>query len=77
MTLFQNELKQVMKVGLTYYETNKREPKDNKPDTKIRDNKQGRWMLTEVTIPGDRNVINKEAEKILKYKDLTTEIQRM
>ena len=26
---------------------------------------------------GDRNVIKKEAEKILKYKDLTTEIQRM
>ena len=25
----------------------------------------------------DRNVIKKEAEKILKYKDLTTEIQRM
>jgi hypothetical protein len=30
-----------------------------------------------VTIPGDRNVIQKEAEKILKYKDLTIEIQRM
>jgi hypothetical protein len=28
-------------------------------------------------IPGDRNVINKEAEKILKYKHLLTEIQRM
>jgi hypothetical protein len=27
--------------------------------------------------PGDRNVIQKEVEKILKYKDLTTEIQRM
>jgi hypothetical protein len=26
---------------------------------------------------GDRNVIKNEAEKILKYKDLTTEIQRM
>ena len=26
---------------------------------------------------GDRNVIEKEAEKILKYKDLTIEIQRM
>ena len=24
---------------------------------------------------GDRNVIKKEAEKILKYKDVTTEIQ--
>jgi hypothetical protein len=34
-------------------------------------------MLLNVAIPGDRNVIKKEAEKILKYKDLTIEIQRM
>ena len=34
-------------------------------------------MLIDVAITGDRNVIKKEAEKILKYKDLTTEIQRM
>jgi len=34
-------------------------------------------MLMDVAISGDRNVIKKEAEKILKYKDLTTEIQRM
>jgi hypothetical protein len=34
-------------------------------------------MLLDVAIPGDRNVIQKEAEKILKYKDLTIEIQRM
>ena len=34
-------------------------------------------MLLEVAITGDRNVIKKEAEKILKYKDLTIEIQRM
>jgi hypothetical protein len=32
-------------------------------------------MLIFVAISGDRNVIKKEAEKILKYKDLTTEIQ--
>jgi hypothetical protein len=30
-----------------------------------------------VAIPGDSNVVQKEAEKILKYKDLTIEIQRM
>jgi hypothetical protein len=30
-------------------------------------------MLIDVAIPGDRNVIKKEAEKILKYKDLTIE----
>jgi len=34
-------------------------------------------MLIAVVISGDRNVIKKEAEKILKYKDLTTEIQHM
>jgi len=34
-------------------------------------------MLIDVAIPGDRNVIKREAEKILKYKDLITEIQRM
>jgi len=34
-------------------------------------------MLIDVAISGDINVIKKEAEKILKYKDLTIEIQRM
>ena len=34
-------------------------------------------MLIDVAKSGDRNVIKKEAEKILKYEDLTTEIQRM
>jgi len=34
-------------------------------------------MLIDVAISGDRNVIKKEAEKIIKYKDLTIEIQRM
>jgi hypothetical protein len=34
-------------------------------------------MLIDVAISGDRNVIRKEVEKILKYKDLTIEIQRM
>jgi hypothetical protein len=34
-------------------------------------------MLIDVAISGDRNVIKMEAEKILKYKDLTIEIQRM
>jgi hypothetical protein len=34
-------------------------------------------MFIDVAIPGGWNVIQKEAEKILKYKDLTIEIQRM
>ena len=31
-------------------------------------------MLVDVAISGDRNVIKKEADKILKYKDLIIEI---
>jgi hypothetical protein len=34
-------------------------------------------MVIVVAIPGDRNVIKKEAENSLKYKDLIIEIQRM
>ena len=34
-------------------------------------------MLIDVAISGDRNVIKKEAKKILKYTDLTIEIQHM
>ena len=34
-------------------------------------------MLIDVAVPGDRNVIKKEAEKILKYKELIKEIRRM
>ena len=50
---------------------------NNKPDIIIRDNEKGTCLLIDVAISGDRNVIKKEAEIILKYKDLTTEIQRM
>jgi hypothetical protein len=42
----------------------------NKPGIIIRDNEKGTCMLIDVAISGDRNVIKKEAEKILKYKDL-------
>ena len=44
---------------------------NNKPDIIIRDNEKGTCMLIDVAISGDRNVIKKEAEKIIKYKDLT------
>jgi len=50
---------------------------NNKPDIIIRDNEKGTCMLIDVAISGDRNVFRKEVEKILKYKDLTIEIQRM
>jgi len=50
---------------------------NNKRDIIIRDNGKGTCVLIDVAILGDRNVIKKEANKILKYKDLTIEIQRM
>jgi len=49
---------------------------NNKPDIIIRGNEKGTCMSIDVAISGDRNAIKKEAEKILKYKDLTIEIQR-
>jgi hypothetical protein len=36
----------------------------NKPYIVIRDNEKGTCMLIDVAVPGDRNVIQKEAEKI-------------
>jgi len=48
----------------------------NIPDIAIRDNEKGTCVLIDVEISGDRNVIKMGAE-ILKYKDLTIEIQRM
>jgi len=50
---------------------------NNKPDIIIRDNEKRTCMLIDVTTSGDRNEIKKDAEKIVKYKDLTVEIQRM
>jgi hypothetical protein len=50
---------------------------NNKPDIIIRDNEKRTCMLIDVAISGERNVIKREAEKILKYKDITIEIQRM
>ena len=50
---------------------------NNKPDIIIRDNEKGTCLLIDVAISRDRNVIKKEAEKILKCRDLTIEIQRM
>jgi hypothetical protein len=69
-------VKQVMKVRLPYYKTNRTIP-NNKPDIIIWDNKQGTCMLLNVAIPGDRNVIKIKAENIFKYKDLIIEIPHM
>jgi hypothetical protein len=50
---------------------------DDNKDIIIRDNEEGTCMLIDVAIPADRNVVREEAERIKKYKDLTTEIQHM
>jgi hypothetical protein len=50
---------------------------NNKPDIIIRDSEKGTCMLIDAAISGDINVIKKEAEKILKHKDLRIEIQCM
>ena len=58
-----------------YVQTDRPIP-NNISDIIIRDNQKRTCMLIDVAVSGDRNVIKKEAEKILKYKDLTIEIQR-
>jgi len=40
---------------------------NNKLYITFRDNEKGTWRLIVVAISGDRNVIKKEAEKVLKY----------
>jgi hypothetical protein len=40
---------------------------NNKPDIIIRNNVKRTCMLIDVAISGDRNVLTKEAGKILKY----------
>jgi len=49
---------------------------NNKPDIIIRDKEKGTCMSIDA-FSGDRNVIKKETERILKYKDLTIEMQCM
>jgi hypothetical protein len=48
----------------------------NRPDIIIK-NKDKTCLLIDVAMPSDKNVIQNEAEKKLKYKNLSIEIQRM
>jgi hypothetical protein len=70
-----------MKVNLIilsnqYVPSNRTIP-NNKPDI-IYDNEKGRCVSVDVAISEGRNVIKKNAEKILKYnKDITVEIPCM
>jgi hypothetical protein len=50
---------------------------NNKLDIITRDNKQETCMSIDVALSADRNMNKKQAKKILIYKKLTIEIQRM
>ena len=54
-----------------------REVTANRADIIIKNKKEKRCTLIDVAIPTDRNVVQKEVEKKLKYKSLCVEIQRM
>jgi hypothetical protein len=49
----------------------------NRPDIIIKNKKDTICLLIDVAIPSNRNVIQQETEKKLKYKNLRFEIQRM
>jgi len=49
----------------------------NRPDIIIKNKKEKKCTLLDVAIPADRNVVQKEAEKKLKYKSLCIEIKRL
>ena len=49
----------------------------NRPDIVIHDRKSKTCMLIDVSIPDDKNIALKEAEKISKYKNLEIEINWM
>jgi hypothetical protein len=51
-----------------------REVAANRPDIIIKNKKEKTCIVTQVTIPADRNVMQKEAEKKLKYKCLCIEM---
>jgi hypothetical protein len=54
-----------------------REVLANMTDIIIKNKKDKTCLLIGVAIPSDNNVMQKEAEKKLKYKNLSIEIQRM
>jgi hypothetical protein len=49
----------------------------NRPDIIIKNKKDKICLLIDVAVPSDRNVIQKESKKKLRYKNLSVEIQRM
>ena len=54
-----------------------REVTTNRPDIIIKNKKEKTCVLIDVAMPTDRNVVQKEAEKKLKYKSLCSEIHEV
>jgi len=54
-----------------------REVTANRPDIIIKNKKQKTCTLIDVAIPANKNVVQQEAEKKLKYKSLGIEIQKV
>jgi hypothetical protein len=59
------------------YRQTDREVLVNRPDIIIKNKKDKIRLLIDVAVSSDRNVIQMETEKKLKYKNQRTEIQRM
>jgi environmental stress-induced protein Ves len=49
----------------------------NRPDIIVKNKKDRTCLLIDGAISSDKNVMQREAEKKLKYKNLSIEIQRM
>ena len=49
----------------------------SKPDLIIKDRQLNTCLIIDVAVPSDYNLVQKEAEKISKYRDLEIEIKRM
>jgi len=49
----------------------------NRPDIIIKNKKEKTYLLIDVAVPADKNVVQKEAEKKLKYNSVCIEIQRL
>ena len=49
----------------------------NRPVIIIKNEKEKTCILMDVAIPANRNVMQKEPERKIKYKSLCTEIQQM
>ena len=49
----------------------------NRPDVILIDKEKGHWTIIDFSVPNDKNVLNKEKEKMENYKDLAKEIRKV